>query len=139
MLSRLLYTSNAKLGLGLGELRGILKEAREANEKVEVTGMLCVCQGQFLQALEGRRQVINDLYLKIARDPRHWDCALLDFKAIERRSFDHWSMQLIDLDNNLNAARKKLLLQYASDATNAPFHISADSATALMMKLQVSE
>ncbi|MEO1086352.1 MAG: BLUF domain-containing protein, partial [Acidobacteriota bacterium] len=66
MLIRLLYASRATGPITDDVVRDILDHCRESNPKVGVTGVLCVCQGGvYLQALEGGRECINQLYSKI--------------------------------------------------------------------------
>ena len=138
MLSRLIYTSTARPDLDLNELRSLLRTAQRFNSAANITGLLALCKGQFLQALEGEAQALNNLYLKILQDPRHFKGLLLQFRSIESRCFDHWSMQLIDLDRNINAERKSALIKHTLDV-NSPFSLTPEAATAFLLDLQALE
>ena len=47
-----------------------------------ITGVLCYGGGIYLQALEGGRKQVNDLYTLIVKDPRHKDVVLLHYEEI---------------------------------------------------------
>ncbi|MFW5748702.1 MAG: BLUF domain-containing protein [Chloroflexota bacterium] len=88
----LVYVSFAAHPMTDEELKGILKVARDNNEKLDVTGMLLYRDGFFIQALEGEESVVEPLYEKIAQDPDHRNVTLVYKNAIESRSFAGWSM-----------------------------------------------
>ena len=72
-LHRLLYCSRVRL-IGKSsikeELPTILKIAQARNSAVDVTGALLVCNGWFVQELEGPMQPVLETYGRITRDPR---------------------------------------------------------------------
>ncbi|MGB7340040.1 MAG: BLUF domain-containing protein [Phototrophicaceae bacterium] len=74
------------------ELLRILKEARENNQKLNVTGMLLYRDGFFIQALEGEQDVVEDLYAHIAKDQRHKNIITVYQNEIKERLFTDWSM-----------------------------------------------
>ena len=92
MLVRLMYASRAASAVDADELAVILKQAKANNPKLGVTGALCFADGIFMQVLEGGRDAVNQLYNRIARDPRHRDVVLLSYEEIGERSFAGWSM-----------------------------------------------
>ena len=69
MLVRLLYASRA-VDSAQPVIQGILSSARQHNHQLGVTGILVYGGGIFMQAIEGGRQVVSDLYGAIQRDPR---------------------------------------------------------------------
>lgn len=89
---RLVYCSKSYDELPLLEIQRILGVARPANEQAEITGMLAYEAPWFLQVLEGDREVINDLYLRIAEDPRHDQITLISYAVTEERLFGAWRM-----------------------------------------------
>lgn len=88
---QLLYVSNTSRDFSSAELAEIVTASRLNNAARDITGVLLYCDGGFLQVLEGDDAAVSALYGKIARDPRHWNSAiLLDRQA--PRVFESWSM-----------------------------------------------
>jgi len=112
---RLLYASAARDGLIYRDVLSIAQVASEKNAKVGVTGALCFGGGAFLQALEGERSAVNDIYRKIAQDARHTGCEILSADAITTRLFADWSMKMIGWDT-VPTARRRAILQHHTDS-----------------------
>ncbi len=89
---QLVYASAAVGELGEEDLAAILASARANNKPAGITGMLVYHEGSFLQALEGDREVVEALYERIERDPRHTDALVLLRREVESRGFGRWSM-----------------------------------------------
>lgn len=86
------YTSIASHLMTHEELIALLKQAREENAKRGITGMLLYMEGCFFQVLEGERETLEALYVKIARDKRHHHVIKLIEEPIDVRGFAAWSM-----------------------------------------------
>jgi hypothetical protein len=78
--------------MSLADLKSILDAARKNNSEMEVCGMLCYDKLYFLQALEGEREVVNELYLDIAEDPRHDQVTIISYQEVDKPSFSQWQM-----------------------------------------------
>jgi Sensors of blue-light using FAD len=92
VLGRVVYASAAAPGFDPTVLEAILQQARNRNRELDVSGMLLFENGSFLQVLEGDPAVVDALYAKIAKDPRHTNEVLLLREAIAERTFGDWSM-----------------------------------------------
>ena len=92
MLVRLIYASRARQAIDTALLDAILATSLERNPRHGITGVLCHGNGVFLQALEGDRQEVSQLFQSIARDPRHQDVTLLHFEETCTRDFAGWAM-----------------------------------------------
>ena len=94
-LHRLLYCSRVRL-IGKSsikeELPTILKIAQARNSAVDVTGALLVCNGWFVQELEGPMQPVLETYGRITRDPRHEQLTIIEAIPTRERHFADWSM-----------------------------------------------
>jgi len=136
MLVRLLYASRAVDGIDTSFIDDILSRSHTLNLEHGITGILCACQtgGVFLQALEGAREAVNQLYANIVRDPRHSDVMLLDYAEIDERSFSAWRMGRVDL-NRVNAST---ILRYSQRAQLDPFTLSGRAALALLLDLSTT-
>ena len=72
MLVRLLYASRA-VDTRAETIESILAQSRQFNPSSGITGILCYGGGIFLQAIEGGRSAVSDLYAHIQKDVRHKD------------------------------------------------------------------
>jgi hypothetical protein len=80
------------------ELFELLEEARRNNKKLEITGMLLYKGGNFLQMLEGEKEVVKALFQKIKKDSRHKDIVTIMENETEKRTFKSWSMGFVNMD-----------------------------------------
>ncbi|MBC7547707.1 MAG: BLUF domain-containing protein, partial [Polaromonas sp.] len=96
MLVRLLYASRA-LDTNPSSISTILAQSREYNPASGITGILCYGGGIFLQAIEGGRGAVSELYGHIQRDRRHKDVELLQYEEITERRFSGWTMGQVNL------------------------------------------
>jgi hypothetical protein len=132
MLVRLIYASRSTSPLNHETIAGILAQSEKHNLEAGITGVLCVCHGDvFMQALEGGREEVNQLYAKLVRDPRHTDVMLLDYAEISERRFSSWRMGRVDLDK-LNVGA---ILKYSPKPVMDPFQISGQVALAFLEEL----
>ena len=130
MLVRLLYASRA-VDASPAAIEGILATARQHNAEQGVTGILIYGGGVFMQALEGGRRAISDLYGSIQRDARHKDVVLLHYEEITQRQFGGWTMGLVDVAR-VNAS---VLLKYSERPQLDPYAVSGRASMALMEDL----
>lgn len=120
MLIQLTYASRTSETIGPADIKDILKSSQRNNGTLGLTGALCVANGIFLQQLEGDRQAVNQLYLRLLSDPRHSDPAILDFSEITCRRFGAWNMGMISsVEEN-----RLLFLKYSSNAHFDPYNMS---------------
>ena len=77
----------------------ILKEAQAWNRANGITGVLCQGQGVFLQALEGERSTVTELYARIYADQRHTKVEMLHCESIAKRRYENWSMAHVSLSD----------------------------------------
>lgn len=106
-LSRLFYASTATEKYTSAELGDILKSCRKNNSPLDITGMLFLGNGYFLQCLEGPRGNINLLYNKILKDQRHTKVEILEFKEVADRYFAKWTMKYVGSMNVISKILKE--------------------------------
>ncbi len=134
MLVRLMYASRAVPTIDQDVLVAILRKSKANNPGLGVTGVLCFSQGIFLQALEGGRAAVNQLYNRIAGDSRHTEVTLLAYEEIGERRFAGWSMGQVNMAR-LNPA---LLLKYSERPMLDPFAVSGQVSMALFQELMAT-
>jgi hypothetical protein len=134
MLVRLIYASRAADPQSSEATEAILSQSRSHNPARGITGILCYGGGIYLQALEGGRAPVNELYGHIQRDPRHKDVVLLSYDEIDERSFGGWTMGLV----NLAKLNTSIVLKYSEKAELDPYAVSGKVALALLQELMVT-
>lgn len=133
MLVRLLYASRA-VDSSTDAIGGILAHSRQYNPTLGITGILCYGGGVFLQAIEGGRMAVSELYGHIQKDPRHKDVVLLDYEEISERRFGGWSMGTV----NLLKLNHSILLKYSEKAELDPYATSGKVSLALLEDLMAT-
>ena len=131
MLVRLLYVSRALDPNDAQATQSILDSAREHNMSNGITGILCYGGGIYLQAIEGGRLPVNELYGHIVRDQRHKDVVLLDYEEITERRFGGWTMGQV----NLTKLNTSIVLKYSEKPELDPYSVSGAVSLALLEEL----
>lgn len=133
MLVRLLYASRA-LDTSPSAIEAILAQSRQFNPTSGITGILCYGGGIFLQAIEGGRMAISDLYGHIQRDARHKDVVLLQYEEISERRFSGWTMGQV----NILKLNQSILLKYSEKPELDPYAASGKVSFALLEELMAT-
>ena len=133
MLVRLLYCSRA-VDPSEDMIESILAQARQHNPVSGITGILCYGGGIFLQAIEGGRMQVSDLFGHIQKDPRHKDVALLHYEEIWERRFGGWTMGQV----NLSKLNHSILLKYSEKPELDPYAVSGKVSLALLEDLMAT-
>ena len=133
MLVRLLYASRA-VDTSTAAIETILSTSRQHNPECGITGILCYGGGIFLQAIEGGRTAVSELYGHIQRDPRHSEVVLLHYEEINERRFGGWTMGQVNM-SKINAS---ILLKYAEKPVLDPYSVSGRVSLALLEELMAT-
>ena len=133
MLVRLLYASRA-VDTSPEAIEAILTQSRHHNPECGITGILCYGGGIFLQALEGGRMAVSELFGHIQHDPRHKDVVLLHYEEISSRRFAGWTMGQV----NMSKINTSILLKYAEKAELDPYSVSGNVSLALLEELMAT-
>lgn len=95
---QLIYGSTATKDMTEADILQILETSRRNNGEKNITGLLLYKDGNFLQVLEGEKQLVKDLAVKIAKDERHRNMMIYVQREIEAREFSDWSMGFRNLN-----------------------------------------
>ncbi len=133
MLVRLLYASRA-VDSSADAIDAILAQSRQSNPLCGITGILCYGGGIFLQAIEGGRMAVSDLYGHIQKDARHKDVVLLHYEEISERRFGGWTMGQV----NMSRINVSILLKYAEKPELDPYAVSGRVSLALLEELMAT-
>jgi hypothetical protein len=111
-LEYVIYTSLARLpddeAGRAAAVASIVASARRHNLPNHVTGYLALVGDVFVQIVEGDREALNGILLRISFDTRHTDLRIVARKPCPERSFSAWSMGAC-----LDAASQRKAMAYA--------------------------
>jgi len=113
-MKRITYISRIAHPLSIKEIETIGIVSGHKNKQVNITGLLVYFEKLFFQIIEGDDKEVDRIYVKIGKDPRHNDILRLKTEyEIKERLFPTWSMNTINLDNNVDDLVRpiKILLQ----------------------------
>ncbi len=133
MLVRLLYASRA-VDRSEEAIEAILSQSRHFNPTSGITGILCYGGGIFLQAIEGGRTPVSELYGHIQNDKRHKEVVLLHYEEIAERRFGGWTMGQV----NMSKINHSILLKYAEKPELDPYSVSGKVSLALLEELMAT-
>ncbi|WCN13250.1 blue light sensor protein [Marinomonas mediterranea] len=128
----LLYASTISDNFEPDDIKHILSSAQRNNAKQHVTGMLSFNRKYFLQCLEGAREHVNEIYHRIARDPRHHRLEVLDYQYVNKRSFSEWHMGYLQDTHTLS----ELFYKYSPSDQFDPYNMSPDGAFLLLQDIK---
>ena len=131
MLIRLTYASRASHEVSGELIREILDSSQRNNPARGLTGILFFNANVFLQALEGPRDEVNALYIRLADDSRQKDLTVLDYAEINQRSYGSWSMGWA----GAKQVNRELFLKYSAQDRFDPFSMTAEQIRGLLLDL----
>ena len=133
---RMIYKSRATRPLDWIIVSEILNQSEENNDAAKITGFLLASKTHFLQVIEGTFEDVNELFLRIARDPRHDELQILSYEIIDARLFETWAMKGIGVfDINTELARK-LVEKYGEEEGGVKFPLESWLALAMIFDIQ---
>ena len=126
MLVRLLYVSRA-VDTSPAAIEAILTQSRSHNPASGITGVLCYGGGIFLQAIEGGRSTVSELFGSIQADVLHYE-------EIAERRFGGWTMGHV----NLAKLNHSIVLKYSERPEFDPYSTSGKVSFALLEELMAT-
>lgn len=103
-LIRVVFVGTAPTAVNEHEMLRLLKQARIANRKQNVSGMLLYIGGCFLQTLEGEPAMVDAVSGTIFRDKPRMRLTQIAREPITEREFSEWTMGFATVDS-LEAGR----------------------------------
>jgi hypothetical protein len=127
--------STARDGISDADCLAIQRKSSIYNSLIDVTGLLLFNSRRFVQVLEGREDVVRDLYARISSDPRHHGMVILGEEHVPERQFGQWAMAFDEGNGDSNGSsngnwgklpeKVDALLDKAGPSTRALFQTSA--------------
>ncbi len=124
-MKRLIFASIISPTTTYESKKAILDVSYVNNSKRRITGVLLYDDVYFLECVEGKEKVIDNLFKKISQDTRHYNIKLLGQEPIEEQMFSDWILGFINREQNTT----KLLIEYTSNINFKP--VDYDYQTAL--------
>jgi hypothetical protein len=122
----LVYLSAARELFSDLQLEDILIRSRRNNSKNNITGVLLYHDGSILQVLEGEKEKVEELYIRLLRDDRHRQVVQIMEGETTQRYFSDWSMCFRKLNfeqwNQLEGYLKPAVLMKEGTQPTAQFH-----------------
>ena len=144
MLVELLYCSVAVAPqLTVLDLDEILLSARRRNVALGISGMLLYYRGQFVQILEGRKAVVDNIYQNhISPDTRHTGLNKVLEKTIAHRSFSEWSMGFVsakEIDSLMPLSISEIVRNMLTEETkNKPLSLGVNGFISIYNQMRKS-
>jgi hypothetical protein len=95
---RMVYVSSATELFSDTQLKSLLSKSRQNNTAHGITGMLLYKDGNFMQCLEGPKDLVLSLDAKIKSDPRHRGMLVLLKEENVEPEFSEWAMGFKKID-----------------------------------------
>jgi hypothetical protein len=133
-LVRVIYAS--RWGACVGEdlhhvTRQIVGRSMQNNRLVDVTGLLLVHGGWFMQVLEGPSASVAETFARIAADARHFDITVLASGSADQRLFRDWNM----CERRISSSDYRLLDQLGLGGRFAPAQLDPERALVLLTSI----
>ena len=75
----------------------IVEKSKVNNPLLEITGLLFYHNNRFVQVIEGERESLGKLMSILEKDSRHKNIEILIDKEIQKRGFEKWNMDSLNL------------------------------------------
>ena len=100
MMYQIIYVSTAVESMDDEGLIELLNQSRANNERDRITGMLLYKAGRFMQAIEGEKENVTELFGVIKRDLRHRNVDTLRSEYRPSRDFPNWTLGFQNLNSD---------------------------------------
>nr|P84741.1 RecName: Full=Photoactivated adenylate cyclase subunit beta-like protein FB [Euglena gracilis]CAJ57398.1 photoactivated adenylate cyclase-like protein, beta subunit [Euglena gracilis] len=92
-LTTLTYISQATRPMSRQDLSAIMRTATRRNAQQSITGTLLHVNGLFVQTLEGPKDAVANLYLRVRQDPRQTDVTTVHMAPLQERVYpSEWTL-----------------------------------------------
>lgn len=119
---QLVYVSISDLEFDNQDIMNLLDVAREKNSQLDITGMLIYKDGIFMQLLEGKKEVVRNVYDNtIVHDRRHSNCRVILEAEGNERLFRSWTMAYKDVHESEHKLLNNILPLFELKNQNIDF------------------
>lgn len=134
---RLIYKSRSSRQIDWELVKQLINKSEENNQDAGITGVLLATDTHFLQVLEGGFDEVNELFMRIVRDPRHDQVQLIAFDCIESRLYGGWAMHAVGVFDFNQELTDDLIGQYGEEDGGVRFPTEDWKVLALISDLRM--
>ena len=98
MIVQLIYISYS-IGTTIDKIENFTEGARERNIKQGITSIMLITDSCYIHCIEGERDVVSNLFVKITKDPRHRGATILRFNEMPKREFGDFNAVISKLSD----------------------------------------
>lgn len=109
----------------------ILTSSKLNNARNNITGVLALVDGYFLQYLEGDRRHLTQTFGRISSDQRHHNVMLVSFTEIIQRQFPTWGLE----EANISDSGSALVRSFTSGRQFEPGLLSAEAIFTMIREI----
>lgn len=119
------YVSTASKDLEEKEIKEILDYSAQFNNQHDIRGILLYAEGNFFEILEGEKELVEEVFEDIQKDPRHKNIIQVVGKNLKQGAFDGFKAEKVNENNKCN---HELVKEYMEQVEGL------DSQTQLVVK-----
>lgn len=98
----IVYVSTVTQEMESNEIKDILNNSKEWNNKNGITGLLLFSGGNFFQIIEGEKDMISELFQEIKSDKRHHNIIQIFGKEIHKEAYDGYDSDYVSEDSDID-------------------------------------
>ena len=98
----IVYVSTVTQEMERKEIKDLLNNSKEWNNKNGITGLLLYSGGNFFQIIEGEKNMISELFQEIKSDKRHQDIIQIFGKEIHKKAYDGYDSDYVSEDSDID-------------------------------------
>ncbi len=98
----IVYVSTVTQEMEHNEIKDLLENSKEWNNKNGITGLLLYSGGNFFQIIEGEKNLIAELFQDIKSDKRHRDIIQIFGKEIHKEAYDGYDSDYVSEDSDID-------------------------------------
>lgn len=137
MIFQMAYVSKTAENLSSKDCQQIIASSQRNNPAAGVSGGLLLCDGWFIQILEGGVGSVNTVYQRIADDPRHRYPTIIGAEYLLRRDFPDWKMRFISVRNLEQVV--PIIRRYTATTAFDPLGLNRAGAVNLLQDIAAAE
>lgn|SRR5690606_34499991 len=103
------YVSTASEDTKLEDIKKLLASTSHYNNAHDIRGLLLYAEGNFFQILEGEKNLVEDIFSDIQKDPRHQNIIQIVGKDLKQGAFDGYKAEIV---NERNKSDYNLVKEY---------------------------
>ncbi|WP_373056620.1 BLUF domain-containing protein [Zunongwangia sp. H14] len=104
------YVSTANPELNDEDIEEVLNWSKNWNNSHQITGILLYSEGNFFQVLEGKHDILTDLFQNIRKDKRHHSLIKIFEKEIKKEAFTEYEVDFVSERTKFNEEALKFYL-----------------------------